>query len=117
MAMHIDKLLTAFKFADLQTFCNIVEILDSHGKDVKDVIKYVQKIHKEKRSYHEQLERNFEVWELKALKCRDCGTTMRLRTLQDNDCHWICPKCLYGEYRPHSVAEELDIHGIDLEGG
>jgi hypothetical protein len=78
------KILAAFSLDDLET---AVELSEKIGDSTKD-------------------------WKGKAVTCPDCGCVLRLFSISNNECHWVCMSCRFSIYKPHSREKEKKAIGF-----
>ena len=119
----MEKLLQAFKMADIQTALNIYELLEINNKSFKDVRKYLKKKRRERKKFQQKLDRARRWLKKKWKKCPECNGFMTLypvnQTTEDQvgggyKSQWLCGKicnntgCGYEEFSRESVQRQLE---------
>jgi len=108
----MDKIISTsgvpFNYGQHQDIVQMLNHIERSGKTVED---YKEWVYQKPIQDNARLEQERQHWEDHAPKCPDCGRSMTLQALEDNDCHWIC-KCGYGVYSPNSIRDELIKYGL-----
>ena len=105
----MEKILQAWSIKTLQETVNVYNHVVKEKKTMGDVERYVKEYGENLKRFQEEYRNKQQLIKERVSKCPDCGTPMILSEseIEENFCHWTCPKCRKGIPVNSSVDDEL----------
>jgi len=109
MPSDMEAVVSPFRLGALQDYLTIHRHLASRGITPEMLSAWIadqtRRVKAATKKQREEQRRRETAWKAHGPRCPACGTVLKLRAGDENDCHLTCYSCRWGKYVPKPAQE------------